>query len=367
MPLANLNDRDWERKDRRSFCYVEGEFVPAPLQYNLGRLPRRLRKACVESYEQRDAERVDQAATFSEYLLAGFGKAMVELFLGPQNEKALAIKLDQLSADAGRRFFPVPDEQRIRRGIRGEGVPSAEYNSRYWYPKKGGIGRLAAGLARDVRRLRLAERVKNVDLNARSVESIAGRTSTFDILLSSLPLKNLCRMCSDAKIVDLSKALTHSSIINLNIGLRGSVEFPLRGVHWVYVPDRSIPFHRLGVYSNISSGLCPPDRSAMYVEVAAGGGADERSKAARCAPAAVMDALETLGWIDRSRVECILIHQIRCAYVHFGVDRDELVGEIRDRLQTHGIHVIGRYGQWDYTSMEDSIWSGIETAKSVTA
>jgi hypothetical protein len=78
------------------------------------------------------------------------------------------------------------------------------------------------------------------------------------------------------------------------------------------------------------------------------------------------DALHRLGWISRELVVCRVTHLIRCAYVHLTPERERVLPEIMPRLERHGIFPIGRYGCWDYTSMEDSILSGIETARRVT-
>ncbi len=48
---------------------------------------------------------------------------------------------------------------------------------------------------------------------------------------------------------------------------------------------------------------------------------------------------------------------MRHAYVHHTPDRDSTVKAILERLRNAGIFPIGRYGLWDYTSMEDSMES----------
>ena len=85
--------------------------------------------------------------------------------------------------------------------------------------------------------------------------------------LSSIPLKDLCEMTNDEELVHASAELSHSSTISFNIGLRVPVRPEFKGVHWVYVPDREIPFYRVGFYSNIGDGVCAPGCSAMYIEV----------------------------------------------------------------------------------------------------
>ena len=54
---------------------------------------------------------------------------------------------------------------------------------------------------------------------------------------------------------------------------------------------------------------------------------------------------------------CVVTHTLRCAYVHHTNDRDRLVNAVLERLRGRDVVPIGRYGLWDYTSMEDSMES----------
>src|SRR5215813_5454710 len=38
IPYADLRDEDWVSIERRSFCYVGGRLITAPIQYHLGEL-----------------------------------------------------------------------------------------------------------------------------------------------------------------------------------------------------------------------------------------------------------------------------------------------------------------------------------------
>ncbi|MBI5446645.1 MAG: NAD(P)-binding protein, partial [Deltaproteobacteria bacterium] len=120
LPFASLDDAEWQRIERRSFCLVAGKLVPAPLQYNLGALPEPVRRACVDSYEARPLPPAGGAGSFRDFIVSGFGRELAGLFLIPQNEKTLSTSLDRLSPHGIRRFFPPPDEGRIRAGIRSE-------------------------------------------------------------------------------------------------------------------------------------------------------------------------------------------------------------------------------------------------------
>ncbi|MFL6302184.1 MAG: protoporphyrinogen/coproporphyrinogen oxidase [Candidatus Sulfotelmatobacter sp.] len=146
IPYAGLKNDDWVQINRRSCCFAGGRFITAPIQYHMGELPPPLFAECVASYEQRPALTDRADASFRDYIVSGFDQTLADTFLIPQDEKTMAISLDRLSKDAVRRFFPAPNEALVRTGISRNNVTTASYNSRFWYPKTGEIGRLVDGL-----------------------------------------------------------------------------------------------------------------------------------------------------------------------------------------------------------------------------
>jgi protoporphyrinogen oxidase len=366
IPYAGLNDCEWQRVDRRSACYVAGKMIPAPIQYNLGYLPPDVLQECVRSYDRRPPLPPHGRATFAEYVVGGFGQYLADLFLIPQNEKTMAISLDRLSARAVKRFFPPPVESLVRAGIECRNAAAAGYNSQFWYPRSGGIGCLVQGLRCGLEHLHTNQEVAAVDLSRRRLATTTGEERSWDVLFSSIPLDSLCRSTGDPELVAAAAHLSHSSTVSFNIGLRGPLAADLRDLHWVYVPDRSIPFYRVGVYSNISRQACTPGCVALYAEVGLPGGTVSADLVGGLQER-VIGALERLGWIDRAAVVCLVVHVIRHAYVHHTPSREAVLDRIFTRLRECGVYPIGRYGCWDYTSMEDSLDSASRTVREVLA
>lgn len=360
IPYANLKDTDWQRIHRKSLVYLNGQFIPAPFQYNLYYLPEGIRRQCIQDFRGRP--NIENPKTFREYLLAGFGTSICEYFLFPYNEKITKTDLDSLSVNSVKRFFPKPDPEVIERGYAVEGANlSTGYNSTFWYPKNFGIGRLAQGLASGLHQVRTNCSVEAIDINKRIVRTRWGAFG-FSKLLSSIPLKDLCERTNDETLRKLAGHLSHNMVLCINLLVRGSLTRLLDHAHWVYIPDRAIPFHRLGIYSNLRERIVPPGKTSLYVEVSA--------RAVHRTPPdfsdivdRVFSALEELGWTSRKQVEVLSINWIPCAYVHFNHARQTVVSEIFRLLKERGIYPIGRYGCWDYISMEDTILSSIQAAR----
>jgi protoporphyrinogen oxidase len=367
IPYASLDNKEWTRINRRSSCFVGGKFVAAPIQYNLAELPSDLLSLCVESYNTRQSFTNGENATFRDYIVSGFGQALADLFLIPQNEKTMAISLDRLSKNAVRRFFPAPHEKLVRLGITGNQAGRASgYNSTFWYPTMGGIGRLVYGLRTGIDRCCLNQDVVSVNLREKTVSTSTGDTIHWDAMLSSIPLNSLCQMTDEEDLVGAAKGLSHSSTISFNFGIRGALPTRFSDIHWLYVPDRSIPFYRVGFYSNIGKGLCTPGHNAIYVEVGLPSDEVDRTNLVHDLQPKVMKSLQDLGWIETRDIVCAAIHVMRHAYVHHTPYRDQIVDPVLTRLREAQVFPIGRYGLWDYTSMEDSMESARTTALELT-
>jgi protoporphyrinogen oxidase len=366
IPYAGLDDNDWQRIERRSCCFVAGRLIDAPIQYNLGQLPPETLRQCVESYNARPAAS-GTAVTFRDYVVTGFGQYLADLFLIPQNEKTMAVSLDCLSSQAVKRFFPPPNQELVQAGIQGEVARVGEYNSKFWYPRKGGIGSLVQGLAAGLPSAGVCtgQPVIAIDLENRQVQTAGGQIFAWDQMFTSMPLKSLCHASNEPDLKRAAQELSHSSTVSFNIGLKGTLPVEFEGVHWIYVPDRSVPFYRVGFYSNISQGTCTPGHSALYVEVGVPGEDVDQLDLVKDLQPQVIAALEGLGWIDSRKVECVAIHVLRHAYVHHTQRSDHILKAIFERLHKCHIYPIGRYGLWDYTSMEDSMESASSTVREV--
>jgi protoporphyrinogen oxidase len=106
--------------------------------------------------------------------------------------------------------------------------------------------------------------------------------------------------------------------------------------------------------------MCPSDCYSLYVEVGVNGADLDTINIIEDIQPKVFNALSALGWVQQKNVVCSVVHIIRCAYVHHTFEREHLIEKIFKRLERFNIHPIGRYGLWDYISLEDSIISAME-------
>ncbi len=72
-----------------------------------------------------------------------------------------------------------------------------------------------------------------------------------------------------------------------------------------------------------------------------------------------LDALKQTGFIQSRRdIVAEWLLDIPCAYVTYDAHHAKATRTIHRHLARHGIHSVGRYGRWEYSSMEDALIQG---------
>jgi protoporphyrinogen oxidase len=359
LPYAKQKNEDWQLIERKSVIFLEDTIVPAPFQYNISALPRNIRNQSIMDYYHRP--RIRNPRSLRDFLISGFGESICEHFLFPYSEKQMAISIDKLSIDAVSRFFPYPDRKNIEEGFKRKNTKAKfGYNSHFWYPKKNTIGLLSKGIADGLENLCTCCDVKKIDTNKKLVYTTQGKIG-YNVLVSSIPLKILCKISNHSELYIIADKLNHNKVLCLNMYFNKPFSNKFEGCHWIYIPDQTVPFYRIGIYSNISSICISAARSAIYVELAYSDYLPPSDINAILSN--VFFFLERFNWAFRKDCLIITANWIDCAYVHFTNERKEALPKIFNILEELKIYPIGRYGLWDYISMEDSIFSGINVAK----
>lgn len=365
---------------RRARIYSHGVFTEYPFQANLYGLPPGVLREClqgaVEAALRRAASRKPpRLRTFLDHVRHHFGDGIARHFIVPYNTKLWGVSPGEVTADWTQRFVPIPDIAQIVDGALGWGgggrpggpdrAMSREamgYNATFWYPADGGIESLpramAGRLPRD--RVLLNAEVTGIHAGERFVEVGPDRIG-YRHLVSTLPLPDLVARTVDAPpaIRRAASRLRCSPLRYVNVGL--AVERPLRGAHWVYLPEPHLPFYRVGSASNAVPSLAPPGRSSLYVELG-----NDRDLPQRDVVNALAAFLKEIGTITRdSEILFAVFREHRYGYVihdrHCARARDAIL----DHYEARGIRSIGRYGAWTYNSMEDAILDGLNAAQHI--
>jgi protoporphyrinogen oxidase len=295
---------------------------------------------------------------FREWVLTALGKGIAENFMLPYNSKLWRYPLDKLTVKWLGRFVPNPGISEIMHGILPKGKENVGYNAFFYYPRFGGIESVITGIFQKVKKNTLLGcRVNRIDLKNKNLHYDSGHVMDYENIISTMPLKELLKVVNDRELNAYAKKLKATSVYSLNVGFkkRGDI-----GQHWVYVPEKEYPFYRIGFPSEVVESNVPDGYSSVFTEVSFNGsipeGIDDR----------IIKGLLDMD-IIKSKKDIVLTHPmvLKDAYVIYNEDREALIPVIKNKLESSGIYTAGRYGNWEYGSMEDAILQGFEMAEKV--
>jgi protoporphyrinogen oxidase len=291
-------------------------------------------------------------------VLRHLGEGFARNFMVPYNTKLWTVPLSELSTSWMGRFVPRPTAAEVVRGALGLEGDGAGYNASFLYPREGGIESFVRALAaRLPRPAECGVRALSIDPVRRTAILTTGETVAWRGVVATIPLPDLVGVVEGAptEVREAARTLRAATVTYVNVAARDVGAPPW---HWVYLPEPHLLPYRVGSASAAVPGLAPPGHRSFYVEMSAAGPVPpERAEAAALA------ALAELGFV-RSSADVLFMEtrHIPAAYVihdHAWAGARDVVARW---LEARGIHLAGRSGLWEYSSMEDALVSGREAA-----
>jgi hypothetical protein len=219
---------------------------------------------------------------------------------------------------------------------------------------------LSKALASRVANLRTTTRVTGIDPDARTIR-LTGPSAevdeTYRTCVATLPLPKLLGMTRGApkELVDATTRLRSNKVWSVAICLDGVA--PIHTGHWRYYADETLCFTRLVFMHVFDSGSVPEGCWSVMAEIPQPAEASDMP----------VDALIARVISDAKRVcaiprgQGVLAARAWCvdpAYVVFDNETADVASASRKWLETRDIHLLGRYGRWEYSSMSQVMRDG---------
>jgi len=359
-----LGEDHFHKVDRISRIWSHGVYTEYPFQANTFGLPPQVVHEClmgaIEAARARPqaVTAADEPESFAEWIRFYFGEGIARHFMVPYNARLWGVDAAEITSRWCQRFVPKPKLEDIVAGAVGLNAGKMGYNAHFLYPKQGGIQSVSEALADAVGRARIALSLKitRLDLDTRTATLSDGRAVRFERLVSTMPLPWL--IDSIDRVPDAVRAakgtLRATPVTYFNVGVRGALGVP---DHWVYVPEAEWPMYRVGSFSNAVPSMAPQGHSSLYIELA------DRSTPPEALVPRVTEGLVRMGFIEHA--DQILFMQPRhvpLAYVIYDFAYTAGREAVHEFLSARGVQSIGRYGDWNYSSMEDALIDGRRAA-----
>jgi protoporphyrinogen oxidase len=343
---------------RNSRVFSHGVYTRYPYQANTFGLPPQVAYECLTGYlEAREREAsAPEPANFEQFCLKHFGRGFSEHFMIPYNAKLWGVHPREITAEWCSRFVPRPKLEDVLAGAVGLNDRELGYNADFLYPERG-IGELTDALGAGLPGpLHLRHAPLAIDWRARKLRFADGEVP-YQVLISTAPLDALVKLLVDApaEVTRAAERLVCNPLLYLDVALDRPCGIDM---HWAYVPEPRYPFYRVGCYSNFSELMAPPGKAGLYVELSSRETPDMRALLPE-----VIAGLTDMRIIDKPEdVRFAELRRIDHAYVVFNHDYYKALHVLRPFLEEQRIVCAGRYGGWNYSSMEDALMFGREAA-----
>ena len=347
---------------RNNKVYIKGKYLKYPFENGLNALEKEDIFYCLYNFLKND---YPKPKNFKEWIYHRFGKGIGELYLEPYNKKIWKYPLEKMSLGWVERVPKPPIEDIIKSalGIETEGYTHQLY---FYYPKIGGIQSLVESIR---------EKSKNksgliTDFKIKSIKKInntweitdgtnAYKTTT---LISSIPIFELIKLVEGIppKVKDAVNKLVFNRMYIVLIGLNNP---NLKDKTALYVPDKDIIFHRIVFNKYFGEEYTSKSKSAITAEITFAPESGLESQSEKDIIEKVIEDLIKLKLIKKEEVCDTDFKKIEYAYVVYDKDYDKNIKLIKEYFNKIGIHLCGRFAEFQYLNMDACIRHSFELAK----
>jgi protoporphyrinogen oxidase len=341
---------EWILQPRDAQVWMKGGFVPYPLQYNLHRLPKDVRRECVLGLAHAATRtQPPSKSNFRDWIISAFGEGIAAHFMLPYNEKIWAHPLENMDVNWIADRVPRPELTRVLANLLDENDDKDwGPNAKFRYPKDGGTGAVWRRVADHVglHHFSFSRTAATIDTASRRIRFCDGHEDRYDSLISTMPINRLVDLSGLHDLAPVAGTLLSSDVHVVGLGIEGELPCALTDRKWVYFPESSVPFYRATILSNFAPSNCPPGHWSLLTESAqsAHRPIDLANHVEDVIAAFHREKIIPPG----SRIVSRFQHVAAPGYPTPTLERDHALAALHAALETLGVYSRGRFGAWRY-------------------
>lgn len=385
--FEKLMGKDFTLNNRESWVRIAERWVPYPFQNNIRYLPKQMAYECISGLikAQTGKGKVkshQEAKNFGEFIDAVFGEGLAACFMRPYNFKVWAHPPEMMNKHwIGERVAVIDFERALKNLILEKDDFGWGPNNQFKFPLKGGTGEFyrrfgpVLGLTEDGKEtpnshIKLNKRVASIDVETKVITFVDGTSTTYDILISTMPLDVLCTKVLRGNVPQDVKEnagrLLYSGGHMVGIGLKRPCPSTKS---WMYFPEENCPFYRVTYLSNYSPFMTPADNTkgdAPYYSLLCET-SDSPHKPVN--PETIVEetirGLENAGLLEPGERDDIVStwhYYAKYSYPTPSVERDDILSVVIPWLEGKEIYSRGRFGMWKYevANTDHTLMQGVE-------
>ncbi|CAK7191940.1 hypothetical protein COMNV_00121 [Commensalibacter sp. Nvir] len=350
----------------KALNFDAGYWLSHPVQNNMFVLPASEKADLLVDLAQHLAERCTnkKVGNYREWLVDQYGVKIAERWPLRYTRKYWTIQAEEMGTKWIGSRMRVADLWEVAFGAMSAETPNTYYVSSMRYPKQGGYRSFLNSLLKNID-LYCDCRAVGINTETHEILFNTGNVCSYTNLVSTIPLPYLVSIIDNVPsfVRENAKTLYATSIDLVSIGLNKPNIAPSL---WFYIYDEDILAARVYSPSWKSPKNAPPNCSSLQFEIYS-----SRQKKQHFTPNKLIEhclmALEKMQIASRNNV--ILTHHkhIKFGNVVFDKGMEERRNYVRHWVESRGITVAGRFGEWDYLWSNQAFMSGLNAINKIVS
>lgn len=363
--LADAVDQKYEQVQVNLANYWRGHWPAHPVQLHLHGLPDDVIVKVISDFvAEAHAPQQREVKNYEDWLLASFGRTFAELFPMTYTRKYHTTTASNMSTDwLGPRMYR-PSLEEVLTGALSASAPQKHYITHFRYPSHGGfVAYLQKCLP--LGNVKLGHELVKVDPKERLLSFSNGHTTSYDGLVSSVPLPELIRMIPSAPpaVKAAAEKLACTTCVLVNVAVDRA---DLSPGQVTYFYDEDIHFTRLSFPHMLAPSNAPAGTGSIQAEVYFSNKYKPLTNSPEDQIEPVIRDLRKVGLIkEGDKILFKGARLLKYANIIFDLERADALKVVHAYLDEVGIAYCGRYGDWGYMWTDESFISGERAAGQV--
>ena len=351
---------DYYTHQPEAYNYSKGYWLKHPLQNNLHPLSVEEKIAIIKGFMNRSMQNAEK--NYKEWLINQYGNYFAEKYPIIYTKKYWTIDAEELSTSwiGNRMYKPSIDE--ILFGAMTDETPNTYYAKEMRYPKQGGYLTFIEGMAKKCN-INLKKKATYIHPREKYVEFQDGSKTYYDKLVSTIPLPELIKIIDNVPcgIERAVNDLVATSIALVSVGFK-RIDIPKN--LWFYIYDEDIKVSRVYSPSLKSPNNVPEGSSSLQFEIYYSKYKSLDMNKEQLIEHVIwsIEKMKLANKSDIQVVDCRCIPYANVIFNHGMIAKREYV---KQYLESIGIYIAGRFGEWDYLWSDQSLLSGKNIVESL--
>jgi len=340
-----------------SFCFDHGHWLKHPVQNNLYALTSEEK---VELIAGLAAAPEGPIANYRDWLIQQYGEPIAARWPLVYTEKYWTVPAEKLGTDWVGQRMRRADIREVLQGAFSQETPNQYYVKEMRYPAAGGYRAFIEPLIADASVV-FDHRVVEVDSRARTVRFAHGDLVHYERIVSTLPLPRLVEMMPDAPdyVREAAASLFATEMDLVSVGFSRPAVSPAL---WFYIYDEDVLAARAYSPDRKSPENVPEGCSSLQFEIYSSR-ERPRTESPEELKRNTVEAILKMGLAAQD--EILFVHHLRWPYANvvFDIGMEARRDLVRAYVESQGIHLAGRFGEWDYLWSNQSFMSGLRAGQ----